>query len=162
MKTACFAAFLFSCILSSSLHALSKPDGALHPQQCVKKVICLDGHYLTVEIADTPELLDKGLMGRSHLEKDHGMLFVFQDPQILYFWMKNTLIPLAIGFFDESKRLTEVLHMPIVQSKRDPVPIFKSKRPSCYALELPASWFEENKVYPGAKFSFHDRKNQLE
>ena len=160
MKTAYF--FSLACIFLSSLNGLSKTEAPPFSQECIKKTICLDGHHLIAEIADTPELLEKGLMGRPYLDKDHGMLFVFKKPQILYFWMKNTLIPLSIGFFDESKQLTEILDMPLHESNHDRAPIFKSKHLSCYALEVPAGWFDDNKVYPGAKFSFHDQKNRLE
>ena len=49
---------------------------------------------LTVEIADTPQLREKGLSGRLNLSNNHGMLFVFPKPDRYTFWMKDMKIPL--------------------------------------------------------------------
>ena len=55
---------------------------------------------LTVEIADTPEALRKGLMFRTSMPENQGMLFVWNDASVRYFWMKNTYIALDILFFN--------------------------------------------------------------
>lgn len=55
-------------------------------------------HNLTVDVARTPEEQEHGLMGRTSLPKDGGMLFPFDPPKIATFWMKNTLIPLDMIF----------------------------------------------------------------
>ncbi|MES2272581.1 MAG: DUF192 domain-containing protein, partial [Chlamydiota bacterium] len=62
----------------------------------------LGDQILTVELADTEVSITHGLMGRKTLRPGYGMLFVYKKPQILSFWMKNTLIPLSIGFFDDA------------------------------------------------------------
>jgi len=119
--------------------------------------ILLDGKVLTVEIADTDKTKAKGLSGRLELEDGSGMLFVYQKPDRLNFWMKNTLIPLSIAFFDESKTLIQILDMdPPVDSN---FVIYRSKAPALYALEVPQGWFAREKVKPGAKFSFLDASN---
>ena len=54
--------------------------------------------HFTVEIADTDETRERGLMFRKHLAGNKGMLFDFKTPQPVAFWMKNTLIPLDLLF----------------------------------------------------------------
>lgn len=114
----------------------------------------LAGKTVTVEIADTPQTRDRGLMGRSSLAPDHGMLFVYEKPQLLSFWMKNTLIPLSIAFFDQEQILLNVEEM--VPSDASSLPIYESRAPALYALEMPSGWFDQNKIRPGTKFTFHE------
>lgn len=114
----------------------------------------LGGKIATVEIADSPETRSKGLMGRTLLPEDSGMLFVFEESEILSFWMKDTLIPLSIGFFDEEQRLIHTLEMDPPTSPF--CPSYKSKAAARYALEMPQKWFSKNKIQPDMKFSFHD------
>lgn len=61
-----------------------------------------------VEIADTPEKQKKGLMGRESLPKDQGMLFIYDEPQDLSYWMKDTLISLDIIFIDDDMEVVSV------------------------------------------------------
>ncbi len=124
--------------------------------------INLGGNKLVVEIADTPETASKGLMGRKHLGDEEGMLFVYKTPACLSFWMKETLLPLSIGFFDETKQLIETIDMPVPQPEVQQLPIFKSSRPACYALEVPESWFRRNNIRPGMKFCFLDQADPIE
>lgn len=61
-----------------------------------------------VEIADTTEKQEKGLMGRESLPEDQGMLFIYDEPQDLSYWMKNTLISLDIIFIDDDMEVVSV------------------------------------------------------
>lgn len=61
------------------------------------RIITQDGSYLvSAELADTPEKSALGLMGRTGLASDHGMLFLFPTERHVSFWMRNTLIPLDL------------------------------------------------------------------
>ena len=55
-------------------------------------------HHFTVELAQTPEQQERGLMFRRSLAPDRGMLFPYAPPQEVAFWMRNTLIPLDVIF----------------------------------------------------------------
>lgn len=61
-----------------------------------------------VEIVDTPEKQEKGLMGRESLPEDQGMLFIYDEPQDLSYWMKDTLISLDIIFIDDDMEVVSV------------------------------------------------------
>lgn len=61
-----------------------------------------------VEIADTPEKQRKGLMGRESLPSDQGMLFIYDEPQDVSYWMKNTSVSLDIIFIDDDMEVISV------------------------------------------------------
>ena len=108
---------------------------------------------LTVEIADTPSVRDQGLMNRDSLAEGCGMLFVYPQPERLCFWMKNTRIPLSIGFFDAEKRLQQIEDMDPPQTNGSSLRLYKSAAPAQYALEVPKHWFKKHKISLGDKFT---------
>ena len=66
---------------------------------------------IEVEEADTPAERRHGLMGRTSLAADEGMVFLFEGPVTSEFWMKDTLIPLSIAFWDEEGRIVGIRDM---------------------------------------------------
>ena len=63
-----------------------------------------------VEVVDTPEAMSRGLMWRTSLREDHGMLFVYDPPGHASFWMKNTLIPLDMVFIAVDGRVHRIAY----------------------------------------------------
>ncbi|MDP8959578.1 MAG: DUF192 domain-containing protein [Actinomycetota bacterium] len=96
----------------------------------------LDGRLWWVAVADSPERRAQGLMGVDDLGGLDGMLFVFDEPVVPAFWMKDTLIPLDVAFFDGHGRLVEVQQME--PCRRQPCPTYAPDSPVRWALEAPA------------------------
>lgn len=119
-------------------------------------VLEIGGAPLSVEIADTDDSRMEGLKGRRHLPEGKGMLFVFEEPRPLYFWMQDTLIPLSVGFFDAEQILINTADMLPPKKGGERLLQYKSKSPAKYALEVPIYWFRDHQVFPGMKFSFQD------
>ena len=123
-----------------------------------KKDILIKKKKILVEIADSYDKRSKGLMNRSSLNKNSGMLFVYSSEQNLKFWMKNTKIPLSIAFFNKEKQLLEVIKMPLPKDPNNLI-IYQNSSPAKYALEMKLGWFQKNNISIGDKFKFsEDRK----
>lgn len=75
----------------------------------------------SIELAQTPEERAKGLMYRESMPRMSGMLFVFEHPQRVAFWMKNTLLPLDLIFLDKTGRVSRV-HSNAIPHDETPIP----------------------------------------
>jgi uncharacterized membrane protein (UPF0127 family) len=96
----------------------------------------LDGAPLRPELAMTTGQRSRGLMFRRRAPLD-GMLFVFPTPSFGGFWMKNTLVPLKIVFFDAAGRRVRTMRM--TPCTKDPCSTYDPGRAYRFALELPAT-----------------------
>ena len=101
---------------------------------------------LRAEIADNAFEIARGLMYRTALAEDRGMLFIFEGEQTPSFWMKNTLIPLSIAFMDSEGRIVDIQDMKPLD---DDPPSYVSAKPARYALEVNQGFFEERGVEVG-------------
>lgn len=117
-------------------------DEALEPLE----IVTANGPVrLRVTIADTDEERSKGLMFRSVLDEDEGMLFDFQRPQPVAFWMKNTLIPLDMIFIGADGRIVNIAENTRPYSL-DQVP---SAAPVLAVLEIGGGLSAELGIKPG-------------
>lgn len=96
----------------------------------------LDGLRFHPELALTSGQQQRGLMFRRKAPAD-GMLFVFSQATSGGFWMKNTLVPLTIVYFDTAGR--RVRRMSMTPCRKDPCRVYDPGRQYRYALELPAT-----------------------
>jgi uncharacterized protein len=100
-----------------------------------------------VEIAETPEAKARGLMGRTSLAESAGMVFLEDEPAVSGFWMKDTLIPLSIAFWDEDGRIFRILDMePCLE---DSCPTYDPRGAWVGAVEVNQGFFEEHGVEVG-------------
>lgn len=144
----CLAVLLSACSFTSDNPggpqnvALVGPNGTAIP--------------LVVEVADDPEERGRGLMERESLADDHGMLFLFEQPQPLTFWMKDTWIPLDIIFFDYQGKVIGSDTM--VPCEEDPCLRYTSSGPANSALEVNAGFVSEHGIGQGWQLALPEQK----
>jgi|SRR4051812_44807391 len=109
--------------------------------------IKLGSQTVQMQIAALPAELQKGLMFRKTMGEDEGMLFVFTSPQQQGFWMRNTTLPLDIGYFDSSGELKEIYPMYPLDER----PVNSRSRAIQFCLEMNQGWFQRHDVKPGEK-----------
>ena len=110
----------------------------------------INGASYTVDIADNDATRTRGLMFVDSMPDDHGMLFIFPNTRPRSFWMKNTLIPLDIIYFDSDLELVSVSKnaRPCKTARCGHYP---SSGPAKYVLELNAGHADKLDLKPGDK-----------
>ncbi len=111
-----------------------------------------------VEVADTPESHAQGLMSRTQLPENAGMLFIFESTGRWSFWMKNTLIPLSVAFIDERWEIVDIVDMAVAADPQNgPFALYNAAKPYRYALEVNLGFFRSKGLTVGAKVTFTPR-----
>jgi uncharacterized membrane protein (UPF0127 family) len=123
------------------LMALSSPASG---EELPTVQLSIKGHRLVAQTAATTATRTIGLMHRFSLKPDHGMLFVFDAPQPLAFWMKNTYVPLSIAFIGADGRILNIEDMTPQTETTHP-----SRDLALYALEMKKGWFAERAIVAG-------------
>ncbi len=111
-----------------------------------------------MQIAVTPAEMQRGLMGRTDLGPNDGMLFVYDTPKRMSFWMKNTPTPLDIGFFTADGELREVYQL----FPYDETPVASYADNYLYALETNQGWFKANGLKSGARLDMEALRAALQ
>jgi uncharacterized membrane protein (UPF0127 family) len=140
-------------ILLAAILLASSIESSCELKKCKAKLYASKGHeiMLDVEIADTENARQKGLMYRMSLAENSGMLFIFEKDKRLSFWMKNTYIPLDIAFIDSSGVITDIMQM----KPLDISVFYNSSTEVRYALEVNQWWFQKHGIKPGSKIGLH-------
>jgi hypothetical protein len=102
-------------------------------------------YVINAEVASTHAQREQGLMFRTKMGTNEGMLFIFPVPASVCMWMKNTLLPLSVAFIDENGRIANIEDM-----KPQTVDSHCSKKLVHYALEMKQGWFKEKNIKPGS------------
>ncbi len=103
------------------------------------------GAVLQAEVARTPEEKARGLMHRTRLADNAGMIFIFDGKTRASFWMKNTAVPLSIAFIDSKGIVLEIADM----KPFDETTINSASDHVAFALEVNQNWFALNRIKAG-------------
>jgi uncharacterized membrane protein (UPF0127 family) len=103
-------------------------------------------HLIRAEVADRDATRSLGLMHRTSLPQNGGMLFVFDADAIHCMWMKNTLIPLSVAFLDAQGAIINIADMQPHSEQSH-----CAARPSRYALEMTQGWFAQRGIRAGTR-----------
>ena len=148
----CFASARFLLILATTAaiaafptlgSAQSKPQLDLPREQLSAGL-----HRIDAQVAATPSERQIGLMLRAEMPSYEGMLFVFDEPAVQCFWMKNTLLPLTAAFVDDQGHIVNLVDM-----QPQTTASHCSSAPVRYVLEMNQGWFAQRHIAAGARLS---------
>jgi uncharacterized membrane protein (UPF0127 family) len=137
------SALLSALILLSLSHALAQQA----PQPMLPTVQLQSGMYLIkAEVAASYDTRMVGMMMRTKMAANEGMLFLFPQREKQCMWMKNTLLPLSVAFLDESGTILNIEDM-----KPQTEDSHCSVKEAPYALEMNLGWFKQKGIKAGTK-----------
>ena len=110
-------------------------------------------YRIQAELADTPKAREVGLMNRTSMPTNSGMLFIFEQKAGHCFWMNNTKIPLSIAFIADDGKIVNIEEMQ-AETTNNHCP----KAAIRYALEMNKQWFSERVIVPGTVIQGLPRK----
>jgi len=131
---------LACCLLAAAVVAQPMAIVTIHGEQL---------HQFEVEVAATPESRSQGLMYRTELADDAGMLFVFERPAEVGFWMRNTFIPLDMIFIDRRGRIVRIHPMAEPHDET----LISSGQPVTHVLEINGGLAAELGIEPGQRMT---------
>ena len=128
-------------MLAMSVAAQSSPQ-----LQLPRAKLTAGMHVLDVQLAQTAEQRQIGLMWRKEMPQHEGMLFVFEQPATQCFWMRNTLIPLSAAFLADDGSIVNIADM-----KPQSDDSHCSEKPVRFVLEMNQGWFAKRQLKAGYK-----------
>jgi hypothetical protein len=118
------------------------------------QVVLPDKTVVHVEVADTDAARQRGLMFRESMADNAGMVFVFAEPAVHPFWMKNTLIPLDMIWVDTRYKVVAIKEA--VPCKADPCPNYDPGTEAAYVVELNRGMAKRHGLTVGTTLTFRD------
>ena len=143
------SAYGFPEVQTSARAGPVRPDGKLD-------FVGLDGSKvvtIVIEIVETEEARRKGLMGRASLRLTDGMLFIFEQAELRYFWMYNTPVSLDMIFVDPEKQIVHIVESTTPMSTQT----YSSQFPAQYVVEVPAGFVKFFKIKTGLRIQWQRR-----
>ncbi len=136
-------ALVFACAAALSGPCVAQPAPQMNLQ---RTTLTLGIHQIQAQVAQTNEQHATGLMFRTDMPQQEGMLFVFNAPSQQCFWMKNTLIPLTAAFVADDGTIVNLENMQPQTTESH-----CSSKPVRYVLEVNQGWFAKKGLKAGAK-----------
>ncbi|WP_321944229.1 DUF192 domain-containing protein [Paraburkholderia tropica] len=147
LPLAAAAAFTLSTAATSTVaHAQQMPPGAKQPGDFPRVKLTAGMFVIDAAVAANDADREQGLMYRTTLAPNEGMLFVFGENAVHCFWMKNTLIPLSIAFMRADGTITDIDEMD-AETTNNHCP----RNNGVYALEMSKGYFSSKGIKPGMK-----------
>jgi len=142
-RTSTVALSLGLSVLSLSASAQTAGE----PQMNLQRTELSAGmHRIHAQVAQTPQQREVGLMHRKEMPAAEGMLFVFEQPAMQCFWMKNTLLPLTAAFVADDGTIVNLADMqPMTEDSHC------SRKPVRYVLEMNQGWFKQKGIAEGTQ-----------
>jgi len=133
--------------LTGALWLLAPVFAQETPQTQLQRITLTAGiHQIDTQVALTPEQHQIGLMFRTEMPQNEGMIFVFPAPSKQCFWMKNTVLPLTAAFVADDGTIVNLEDM-----KPQTTDSHCSVRPVRYVLEMNQGWFAKKGLKAGSK-----------
>jgi len=149
-RLTCLRGFGVASLLAVLMTAVATSAKAQEPQTNLQRTAIQAGMFqIDAQIANTPQQRQVGLMFRKDMPTHEGMLgmlFIFEEPQKLCFWMKNTLLPLTAAFVDDDGAIVNLVDM-----QPQSTDSHCSEKPVRYVLEMNQGWFAKKKIGKGYK-----------
>jgi uncharacterized protein len=141
-----FAAALASLVIAATALPAAAQD---QPQMQLPRVTLSAGmHQIDAQVAQAFDQRMTGLMFRKEMPQHEGMLFVFEEPTVQCFWMRNTFLPLTAAFIADDGTVVNLADMkPLALDSHC------SAKPVRFVLEMNQGWFAKKGIKPGMKLS---------
>jgi uncharacterized membrane protein (UPF0127 family) len=140
-------ASLLAGLVLACVPLLSQAQG--EPQSRLARIKLGAGmHLIDTQLAQTPEQRQIGLMWRKDLPQNEGMLFVFEQPSVQCFWMRNTLTALTAAFLEDDGTIVNLEDM-----KPQSDDSHCSTKPVRFVLEMNQGWFKKRGMQAGFKLT---------
>jgi uncharacterized protein len=147
LPLAAVTALTFTTLATSGVaHAQQMPPGTKQPGDFPRAKLTAGMFVIDAAVAANDPDREQGLMYRTQLAPNEGMLFVFDVNAVHCFWMKNTLIPLSIAFMRADGTITDIDEMQ-AETTNNHCP----RNNGVYALEMSQGWFSAKGIKPGMK-----------
>lgn len=134
------------------LGALAAPAAAQLPAapqlNLPRERLSVGVHQIEAQVASSPGERQIGLMQRRDMPSGEGMLFVFDEPEVQCFWMKNTVLPLTAAFIADDGRIVNLADMQPQTTDNH-----CSDEPVRYVLEMNQGWFATKHIKPGFRLN---------